>query len=266
MSRTFFARQTALVTGASSGIGAALAVELARCGARVAVLARRLDRLESVCATIRAEGGEAIPLACDVRDRAALDAAVKETVAQFGHLDIAIANAGFGVAGPVDELSTGDFRRQFETNFFGAVDTFYAVWPQLKESHGRFAAVASVSGRMGSPATSAYSASKFALVGFAESAYYDCLAHGVSVTCINPGFTESEIRSVNNAGDYVGTPDPVPGFLVMSAEKAARQSVRALYRRRPEIVLSQHGKWLVRLARHTPRLLRAVLSLGVRRG
>lgn len=261
--RIDFSGKTALVTGASSGIGAALARELARHGARVALLARRAERLTALCEAIAAEGGESLALSCDVRDRAALDAAVAETVARFGRLDIAVANAGFGVSGPVDCLETSDFRRQFDTNVFGVLDTFYAAWPYLKETKGRFALVASVAGRLGTPKAAAYSSSKFALVGFAESAYYDCLAHGVSIICINPGFVSSEIRSVNNTGDYTGESDPVPAFLVMPAEKAARQIARAIYRRTPEVVLTQHGKWMVRLVRHCPRIARAILSRAV---
>jgi short-subunit dehydrogenase len=94
--------------------------------------------------------------------------------------------------------------------------------------------------------------------------YYELSDLGVSVTCINPGFVASEIRSVNNDGELTGKPDPVPQWLVMPAEKAARQIVHAPYKRKPEVVLTKHGKTAVSLGRHFPRLTRTAIRLASR--
>ncbi|HNT86241.1 MAG TPA: SDR family NAD(P)-dependent oxidoreductase, partial [Candidatus Hydrogenedentes bacterium] len=110
MARSFDG-MTAFITGASSGIGAAVARELARQGAQVAIAARRADRLEAVKVAIEAEGGVALAVVCDVRDRASLDAAVARTVETFGGIDVALANAGFYVDGVVNALATDDYRR-----------------------------------------------------------------------------------------------------------------------------------------------------------
>ncbi|HNR29457.1 MAG TPA: SDR family NAD(P)-dependent oxidoreductase [Candidatus Hydrogenedentes bacterium] len=263
MARSFDG-MTAFITGASSGIGAAVARELARQGAQVAIAARRADRLEAVKVAIEAEGGVALAVVCDVRDRASLDAAVARTVETFGGIDVALANAGFYVDGVVNALATDDYRRQFETNVFGVIDTVYAVLPHLEASKGRLGIIGSVMGRMAMPAASAYCASKFAVVGFTEAVYYDLAIKGVSVTIINPGLVASEIRSVNNQGVYTGKPDPAPARFVMPADKAARRIARALYRRRPELVLTNAARLALFMNRHFPRTLRFAVRIASR--
>lgn len=265
MSRRFENR-VIFITGASSGIGKAVALEFAREGARVVLAARRKERLQDVANAVAASGGTALSLCCDVTDESSMKAAVAETVNVFGGIDVVVANAGFGVEGLVERLSVDDFRRQFETNFFGVLNTIYAVLPELKKSAGRLGVIASVAGRMGTPGAGAYSASKFALVGLTESLYYELKPAGVSVTCINPGFVESEIRSVNKHGKLTDRPDPIPSFIVVPAEKAAREIVRGLYRRAPEIIVTGHGKVLVFITRHFPRTFRAVLAFLTRKG
>ena len=255
----FLKDKTVFITGASSGIGAAVARECVRQGAAVALAARRLDRLEALCTELEAEGGKVLALACDVTDHDSQIEAVAKTVETFGGIDLVLANAGFGVSGPLEVLSVDDYRRQFETNFFGLLETIYATLPALKDSKGRLGLVASVAGKFPGPTASAYAASKFAVVGLAESIASELAAVDVSVTCINPGFVTSEIRNVNNAGAYVGGKDPIPGWLVMPTEKAARQIVRALYRRKPEAIITGHGKVLDAVFRHFPRTTRFLI-------
>jgi len=254
------------LTGASSGIGAALAVEFAREGARLALAARRADRLEEVRRKVETAGGEALALPCDVTDRASLDSAVAETVQAFGGLDVAIANAGFGVGGPFEKLDTDDHRRQFDTNYFGVVDTVYAVLPHLLESKGRLGLVSSIVGRFGSPSNSPYCASKFAVTGLAESLYHELAVKGVAVTCIQPGIVASEIRSVDSKGRFHPRhKDPASPWLVVSAERAARDIVRALHKRKFDAVITGHGRFLVWLNRHAPWAPRLLLRRAARR-
>jgi len=253
-----FEGKTVFITGASSGIGAGLAHAFAHEGARVALLARRLDRLEALAGALRAEGAEVLALQADVTARDQLDAAVLRTVEAFGGIDVAVANAGYGVSGAMGRLTPEDYRRQFETNVFGLIETTYAVLPHLIASRGRLALLGSIMGRVGMPASAPYCASKFAVVGFAESIYYDLREQGVAVTCVNPGIVASEIRSVNNAGEYTGKTDPAPKFLIMPVEKAAKQIVRGLYRRKPELVITGHGKFAIFMSRHFPRTTRAI--------
>jgi short-subunit dehydrogenase len=264
MSSRALSGQVALVTGASSGIGEALARELARRGARLALCARRLDRLRQLAHDIEHQGGSALPIECDVTVDGDLPRAVAETVARFGRLDLAIANAGFGVTGPIEALSLDDHRRQLETNLFGVLRTAYAAFEPLRASRGCLAIVGSVSSYLAVPGTAAYAESKFAVRAFAETAAAEWRPHRVAVVLLLPGFVESEIRQVDNRGRLTEAADPVPRWLAMPRERAARQMVRAIERRRNEQVITAHGRVAVLLARHAPGLVRAALRLGAR--
>ena len=261
-----FQGSSVFITGASSGIGEALARAFALEGARLALAARRLERLESVRQELMPAAAEVLAVPCDVTSRPSLDAAVAQTAEAFGGIDVAVANAGFGVTGFFQDLSTADFRRQFETNVFGLLDTVYAVLPHVRASKGRLALISSVSGRVGSPGSSPYVASKFAVTGLAASIYYDLRADGVSVTCIEPGFVESEIRMTDNAGRFhEDWNDPVPPWLVVPRDRAARAIVSAIYKRKPEAVITGHGKLAVWSARHFPRTVRFIQRQAVQR-
>ncbi len=251
-----FEDKSVFITGASSGIGAAVARTFAAEGAKVALLARRTERLEEVKREIEVCGGRALVFACDVSDAEGLKTAAEHTVECFGGIDVVLANAGFGMSGPFENLSVDDFRRQFEVNLFGMMNTIYATLPALKRSKGRLGLLGSVAGRFGLPMTTPYNVSKYAVIGLAECIYHEFDEVGVSVTCIIPGFIESEIRSVNNDGVYTGNPDPVSARLIMPAEKAARLIIDALHRRRPEIVLTRLAKVMLFAHRLSPSLVR----------
>jgi NAD(P)-dependent dehydrogenase (short-subunit alcohol dehydrogenase family) len=251
-----FAGKAALVTGASTGIGRALALELAREGADVAVAARRLELLETLARDIEGLGRKAIPLRCDVTREDEIRAAVSEAAARFGSLDVVVANAGFGVVGPVESLSTADFRRQFETNVFGVLHTVKASIPELEKSRGRLALVGSVSGHVTVPSTAAYSMSKYAVRSLADALFHELRPKGIAVTLISPGFVESDFRQVDNRGvHHPGARDPVPAWLAMPKETAARKIARAIANRRREIILTGHGKLAVFCQRHFPGLM-----------
>lgn len=255
-----FEHQTAFITGASSGIGAAVAEVLVREGARVVLAARRVEKLDALRERIESIGGTALPVACDVRDRASLDEAVRRTLEAFGGIDIVLANAGIGIVGQFERLDTDAFRTQFDTNVFGVINTIYATLPHLMASKGRLGIVSSAMGRLGMPSGSPYTASKFASYGLAESLYHEFAPKGVSVTCIQPGFVASEIRRIDNNGVYhPRRKDGAPNWLIMPAEQAARKIVHALYHRRFDAIITGHAKIMVKLVRWFPRLSRAIV-------
>ena len=266
MSRARFAGQVVFITGASSGIGEALAREFARAGADLALAARRVDRLERLAADIEGLGRRALVLPCDVTVDGDLERAAARTRETLGHIDVVVANAGFGVMGPVETLTLDDYRYQFETNVFGVLRTVYATLADVKRARGRLVLLGSVSGHVGLPGSSAYSMSKFAVRGFAESLAHELAPHGVAVTLVSPGFIESEIRHVDNQGRWhADAPGGPPKLLIMPAATAARHIVRAVARRRRESVITRHGKLTVFLQRHVPWLVRAVVGrVGVR--
>ncbi len=251
-----FAGKTALVTGASAGIGRALALEFAREGANVAIAARRLELLEKLARDIEGLGRKALPLRCDVTQEDDVKAAIETAVSTFGTLDVVVANAGFGVVGPIEQLTMDDFRRQFETNIYGALHTVKSAIPALEKTRGRLALVGSVSGYVAVPATGAYAMSKFAVRALADALFHELRPKGIAVTLISPGFIESDFRQVDNKGvHHPGQGDPYPQWIVMKVETAARKIVRAIARGKREIILTGHGKLAVFLQRHFPGVL-----------
>jgi NAD(P)-dependent dehydrogenase (short-subunit alcohol dehydrogenase family) len=258
-----------LITGASSGIGEALALEYARRGHDVALLARREERLASVAAQVERSGRRALPIRCDVTDDASVRDAVAHAATTLGALDIVIANAGFGVSGRFDRLTIDDYRRQFETNVFGVLRTIQAALGPLERSGGRLAIMGSVAGYVAAAGMSPYAMSKFAVRALAESLSEEVRSLGISVTLISPGFVDSEIRRIDRTGVLRDdAPDPVPAWLRVPTRTAARNIVRAIERRRPEAVITTHGKAMVQLARHAPwtmRLLTRMLAPKVRK-
>jgi short-subunit dehydrogenase len=259
-----FARKVALVTGASSGIGAAVARELARQGADLALVARRLDRLEALASEIRTSGRRALALYADVTRDGDLEEAAARTRDALGGIDLVVANAGFGVVGRFEDLTLDDYRRQLETNVFGVLRTVRATLADLKRSRGCLVIVGSVSGHVSLPGTSPYSMSKFALRAFAEALRHELRSAGVGVVLASPGLVKSELRKVDNRGVlHPAAKEHVPEWLVVPTEKCARVIVRAAARRRREVVITGHGKAAVFLQRHAPWLTAAMVGRGV---
>lgn len=256
------AERVALITGASSGIGEALAREYARRGFALSLLARRIERLERLKDELSSGGRGVLALGCDVSRDGDVEAAVAQTLSAFGRLDVVIANAGIGVGAVFTEMSLEDYRRVFETNFFGVIRTAKAVLPALMESKGCFGAVGSVNGFLAMPGFSAYCASKYALRGLLETMQAELFPTGVSVTHIAPGFVESEIRLLDNAGHLKpDAKDTAPAWLVMPAKTAARDIANAVEARKREAVITGHGKFAVVLAKHCSGLM----AFGARR-
>ncbi len=256
-----FAGKVVLITGASSGIGAALGREFAAQGAAVALLARRAERLRALAAEIHARGRRALAIPCDVTREGDLERATALTVAGLGGIDVAVANAGFGVVGPFEKLRLDDYRRQFETNVFGVLRTAAAVLPELRRSRGTLVLMGSVTSYIAAPGASPYAMSKFSVRAFAEAVRPELARDGVAVVLLTPGFVVSEIRQVDNRGRlHPNAPDTVPPMLRMTAERAACTMVRAVARRRRELVLSLSARLGVLVQRHLPWLVRAALA------
>ncbi len=179
---------TALVTGASSGIGRLLALRLAREGARVGLVARRARELEQAAEEIRAGGGDARVLACDVANREQVDACVASALEHFGGIDILVNNAGYGHHRSFLEWDVADMERMLRVNFLGTLYFTKALLPQMVErGKGWLVFIASVAGRIASPEESAYAASKFAMVGLAEALSLEVEDAGVHVLTVCPG-------------------------------------------------------------------------------
>jgi short-subunit dehydrogenase len=178
----------ALVTGASSGIGRGLALRLASLGARVALVARRADELEKLAGEIRAAGGEAAVLACDVEDAASAADTCARALALWGGIDLLVNNAGYGHHRTFLEWEIEDMERMMRVNYFGTLYFTKAILPRMVEQQrGWIVFVASVAGKIAPPEESAYAATKHAMVGLAASLSLEVEDAGVHVLTVCPG-------------------------------------------------------------------------------
>ena len=258
-----FLDHVAWITGAGSGIGRALAVELARLGAIVAVSGRRADRLEEGARQIEQDGGRALAVPGDVTDEADIVVAIDTIVGAYGRLDVVIANAGFSVAGRIATLSAEDWRRQLDTNVVGAAITARHALPHLVRTKGRIAMVGSVSALLPTPGMAAYTASKYALRAIGQTLAMELEGTGVTCTLVHPGFVESEIAQVDNAGRFdAARTDRRPRQLMWPADRAARSLVRAIRARKREHVFTGHGKIGAAIGQHAPFLAHFLFTRG----
>lgn len=244
-----FAEQTIVLTGASEGIGRALALALAPRRPKLVLAARNLERLETLAAECRSLGAEAHVVPTDVTDEAACRALIDAAAARCGGIDVLVNNAGGTMWTRLDEVQDlGIYERLMRLNYLGSVyPTFHAL-PHLKRSRGRIVAVASMAGLIGVPTRTGYAAAKHAVVGFFDSLRVELLESGVSVTVICPDFVVSEIhkRALGPDGRPLGD-NPMAASKIMTAEECAALMIRAIERRERLLITSRRGKqarWL----------------------
>lgn len=211
------------LTGASSGIGRALAPLLAAEGHAVVLASRRVSLLEDLAGEIRAAGGRALAVECDVADFSSVQAAVSRCEDELGPVDRLIANAGMGRPTPAQNFRSSDFEVAFATNFMGLVYCVEAVLPaMLRRGGGHIVGVSSPAAWRGMPGSGAYSSSKAAMSNLLESLRIELLPHGVAVTTIEPGFVRTDMTAQNEfAMPFLLEPDD-----------AARRIHRAIVHRR----------------------------------
>lgn len=243
--------RTAVITGASSGIGLGCAEHLARAGVAVVLGARRTELLEGAVARIRSDGGRAEAVTCDVTDEADVNRLVSRARDAFGRLDIIICNAGFGYYGTVEETPPDVMRRMMDVNFMG---TYYGTRAALpifrRQQHGHVIIISSIVGRRGIAAMSGYGATKAAQVGFAESLRTEFAGTRIHVSVVFPISTETEFRTAM-ARDYghavTGLGPKQPIDLVASAV------VACVRRPRPEVYPHRLSRALPVLSAIAPR-------------
>lgn len=249
-----FRGQVVIVTGASAGIGKALALQLASQGAKVALAARRGERLEEAAAECRQRGGEALVVPTDITDEAQCKSLVEKTIAAFGRLDMLINNAGVAVTTLFDQLpDLRLFKYAVDVNFFSGVYCTYYALPYLKQSRGRIVAISSMGGKAAIPFNSPYIASKYALHGFYESLRMELARDGVGITVVCPWWVATEFHEAQLNKD--GMPRGERGRAIytrktMSADRCAEITLRAAHKRRREVLMGPGvlAVWLKALA------------------
>lgn len=257
------ALRTALITGASAGIGRAAARRFHERGWRVVLVARSADRLAELAGSLTA-GPEAVAVPADVTDPASMAALSERVLQDIGCPEVVVANAGIGLDALFVETTDEDLRRIFEVNVFGLVRTVRPfVRPMAARGSGRILLISSVIGKRGIPNYSAYAASKFAVHGLADSLRAELSGTGVTVGVICPSSTESEFR---DRMERRGPPQNDSRIARHSADSVARAIVAMANSRKREKVLSIEGKLLALLDAIAPGLLDRILARFVMTG
>jgi short-subunit dehydrogenase len=218
-----FVGQVAVVTGASSGIGWALAKALAAEGCKVGLVARRQERLAELAAQLRRDGGTAAVAVADVGQREQVHLAMQTLRKELGPIDLLVANAGIGVPTLLEPFNVGDIEAMFRVNVLGMIYAIEAVLPEmLARRRGHLAAVSSLGAYKGLPGESGYCASKAAVNTYLEGLRIQLHGQGVTVTTLCPGFVKTPMTDINE----------FHMLWLLSADEAARRMVRALKQRR----------------------------------
>jgi len=227
-----------LITGASSGFGAAAAKLFALEGCKVVLAARRIERLEEMAGEIRSAGGEALPVSVDVTQPAQIDAMVKAALDRYGRIDILFNNAGFGRLDWFEALDpVKDIQAQINVDLLGVIWTAHAVLPQMyRQRSGHIINMCSMGGWAAPPLYTVYSAAKFGVRGFNEALRREALPFGVKVSAVYPGGAATEFQKhvgQNKAKQRFKT----PAWLTLTAEDVARAVVKLAKRPRRGVVL-----------------------------
>ncbi|MBX4959800.1 SDR family oxidoreductase [Rhizobium lentis] len=198
--------KVALVTGASSGIGAATALKLAKAGAKIGLAARRLDRLSALQQQIADHGGQAVALEMDVVDQASVTAGAEKLAEAFGSIDILFNNAGLMPISDLEALKTDEWHRMVDVNIKGLLNTTAAVLPMMiRQKGGHIVNTSSIAGRKVFPGLAVYCATKHAVTAISEGMRLELSKkHNIRVTCIQPGAVESELFEHISDGNYRG--------------------------------------------------------------
>ena len=258
MGRRQLAGKCAIITGASSGIGRELAIQLAAENVDVVAVARRQDRLQSLAQEIGEGQGSCLPVVGDVTNAADRENILTQCISRFKRFDILINCAGIGAMGRFDEASEVRLRQVFEVNFFAAAELMRSAIPLLEKSDdGLIVNIGSVLSHFAPPLKSEYCASKFALRGLSESIRSELVSKNVELLNVSPSTTDSEFFDAV-IEDETGKNWKQRG--AMSPSQVAKKTIAAMQRRKREIVLSSGGKFFVWLNKLAPNLASRILA------
>ena len=245
-----------IITGASSGIGEALAKKFSSQGAIVVIAARQLDKLNVLKNSLEEKGGKVHAVACDVSNESQCQLLIDETIKMYGRIDVLINNAGISMRALFSEMDLNVLRRVMDINFWGAVYCTKFAFPHLLKSKGSIVGISSIAGKKGLPGRTGYSASKFALEGFLETIRTENLKKGLHVLVACPGFTASNIRqsALAKDGSQQGE-SPRDEKNMMSAEEVASHIYHAVVKRKRDLILTGNGKLTVFLNKFFPAFM-----------
>jgi short-subunit dehydrogenase len=246
-------KKVVIITGASSGIGEACAIEFANKGASIVISARNMEKLTVVAAKIKKLGVEVLAVQCDVSVPLDCEHLVKQTISKFGRIDTLINNAGISMRAVFNDMDVDVLKKVMDINFYGTVYCTKYALPYLLKNKGSLVGVSSIAGYVGLPARTGYSASKFAMQGFLEALRTENLRNNLHVMVACPGFTASNIRNTALSSDgSVQGESPRNEQKMMTAEEVAQYIVKGVSQRKRTLVLTTQGKLVVFLSKWFP--------------
>ena len=244
-----------IITGASSGIGKALAFAFGQEGAKIVITGRKKEALFEVSGELTQKGIDNLPIVSDVSIEADNEDVVNKTIAKYGKIDVLVNNAGISMRSMFEDCDLEVIKKVMDINFYGTVYATKYALPHIKTTKGSIVGVSSIAGYRGLPVRSGYSASKFAMNGFLEALRTELLHTGVHVLTACPGFTASNIRvaSLGSDGNSKGESMRDEGNM-MSSEEVAQHILKAVKNRDRDMVLTLQGKMVVFLNKWLPKL------------
>lgn len=248
-----FKEKVVIITGASSGIGKACAIEFAKGGAIVVLAARSHDNLKQVEYEIKHTGGLALSVPTDVSKIDDCKRLINSTIKQYGKIDILINNAGISMRAAFEDVDLKVIRKLMDTNFYGTVYCTKFALPFIQKQKGTVIGISSISGLAPLPGRTAYTASKHAMDGFLNTLRQENRKKGLNVLVVHPGFTESNIRyAALNSGGQPQQETPREEGRMMTSEKVAQHICRAVKKRNRDLVLTPEGRMVVWLHKNFP--------------
>lgn len=249
-----------IVTGATSGIGEACALVYGRAGAKIVVTGRSQVKLDNTLHKLQQEGIDAYGVLADAASEEDNKKIADEAISHFGRIDILINNAGISMRALFEDLDLEVFHKVMDTNFWGTVYATKYCLPEILKNKGSIIGVSSINGYRGTPARTAYTASKYAMNGFFESLRTEVMKRGVHILVASPGFTASNIRSnaLTADGSTQGESPREEGKM-MSAEEVAQEMLIATLKRKRDLVLTGQGKLAVFLNKWIPGIMDGIV-------
>lgn len=260
MSDMNYTNKVVVITGATSGIGEACAAVFGAAGAQLVITGRNAQKLEATAAKLQAMNLTVLPLLADAGSEADNKRMAEEAIARFGRIDILINNAGISMRALFQDLDLEVFRKVMDTNFWGTVYATKFCLPAILDSKGSIIGISSINGYRGTPARTAYTASKYAMNGFFESLRTEVMKKGVHVLVVAPGFTSSNIRNTALTADGSSQGEsPRDESKMMTSEEVATRILEATTRRKRDLVLTTQGKLAVFLNKWIPGILDGIV-------
>ncbi len=255
--KTDFYQKTVIITGASSGIGKALAMNLLSQGAQVVICGRDEHKLFDF-ETLMNKKEDLLTIKADVSIEEDCRVLIDKTIERFGKIDVLINNAGISMRAMFQDVDLKVLKQSMDINFWGTVYCCKYALPYILKTKGSIAGISSIAGYKGLPCRTGYSSSKFAMQGFLESLRIELLHQGVNVLWVSPGFVASNIRNTAlNASGKAQTETPLDEHKLMSAEECARRILTAIAKRKRTVIMSIQGKMTVWMNKFFPSFVDA---------